>query len=31
VPLPQPGSAAAAKNATAFKPFIDRGLSLAAG
>ena len=31
VPLPQPDSAAAAKNAAAFKPFIDRGLSLAAG
>lgn len=28
--LPQPGSIAAAKTAAAFKPFIDRGLALAA-
>lgn len=29
--LPLPGSSLAAKNANAFKPFIDRGLALAAG
>ena len=29
--LPLPGSPAAVKNAAAFKPFIDRGLALAAG